>query len=257
MFGRRILILIPHADDEVVGYCAAIGRAQAAGAEIFALYLTHGCIDQAIRWPWDRQHHAAHVAKRRAEAETVAALLKIKPIGWADRPARHLWRNLFAVYAEIQQAIKDYAIDQIWLPAYEGGNADHDGLNAVGSKLAATGMSVLEFAEYNFFNAQTNAQQFPYPNGTETILTLTAAEQQTKRQALALYASEQGNLNYVGTRQETYRPLAAYDYSKPPHSGTLWYARFQWVPFRHPRVDFSSPATVSAAITAFLAPTSS
>ena len=42
MFGQRILILVPHPDDEVVAGCAAIGRAQAAGAKIFALYLTHG-----------------------------------------------------------------------------------------------------------------------------------------------------------------------------------------------------------------------
>ena len=33
-FGSSILILVPHPDDEVVGFAAAIGRAKAAGAKI-------------------------------------------------------------------------------------------------------------------------------------------------------------------------------------------------------------------------------
>ena len=41
MFGKRILIIIPHPDDEVVGCTAAIARAQAQGARIYAIYLGH------------------------------------------------------------------------------------------------------------------------------------------------------------------------------------------------------------------------
>jgi hypothetical protein len=92
--------------------------------------------------------------------------------------------------------------------------------------------SILEFAEYNFKDSKTNANAFPFPNGTETVLALTKEERALKQEALALYASEQKNLGYVETRRETFRPLAAYDYVKPPHQGTLWYARFHWVPFR-------------------------
>jgi hypothetical protein len=53
-------------------------------------------------------------------------------------------------------------------------------------------------------------------------------------------------------RRKQFRPLAAYDYSKPPHEGKLWYERFQWVPLRHPRVDYTSCDEVSGAITDFL-----
>ncbi len=254
MFGSRILILVPHPDDEVVGCGAAIGRARAQGAEVFTLYLTHGCIARETLWPWQRKYYDASTQRRRAEARDVAEKLGITPVGWSPRPARHLWRHLETVHAEIQQALAAYHIDQIWLPAYEGGNADHDALNAVGAKLAREGFpSILEFAEYNFFNGQTNSQRFLFPNDTEETLTLTPAEQTQKREALKLYASEQQNLNYVAVEREVYRPLAAYDYSQPPHPGTLWYARFQWVPFRHPRVDFTLPDEVSAAIQRFLA----
>jgi LmbE family N-acetylglucosaminyl deacetylase len=251
MFGRKILILVPHPDDEVVACAATMGRAQAEGAAISALYLTHGCIAAEILWPWQRKYYEKYVARRRAEAEEAAQFLGIAPVGWSTRPARHLWRELSAVYDEISKVIAVRGIDQLWVPAYEGGNADHDGLNAIGS-LFKNEVSVLEFAEYNFSNGATHSQMFPSAKGSEQILVLTPAEQKKKRVALALYASEKSNLNYVKTERECFRPLAAYDYSSRPHPGTLWYERFQWVPFRHPRVDFTKAEEVSRAIAAFL-----
>jgi N-acetylglucosamine malate deacetylase 1 len=250
-FGSRILLLVAHPDDEVVAAAAAIGRAKAQGAAVLAIYLSDGCLARAAMWPWRRAGHVRAIARRRAEAQRAAALLGVEPIGWASRPARRLWRELSEVHSEIDAAIVAHAPDQLWLPAYEGGNPDHDGLNALG-QLFKRKMSVLEFAEYNFCGGAARAQEFPYPNGKEQTIVLTREERELKRALLRLYASERGNLNYVGTKRECFRPLAAYDYAKPPHPGRLWYARFQWVPYRHPRVDFTQPEEVSAAISAFL-----
>jgi len=251
MFGKNVLLLVPHPDDEVVACAATIAHAQAQGAKIFALYLTHGCLAQDTLWPWQRKDYATFVARRRSEAEQAAKFLKIEPVGWSARPARHVWRDLSSVYMDIQAAVARHAIDQLWVPAYEGGNADHDAINAIGD-LFTDKISVLEFAEYNFLNGKAHSHSFPFPTGGETIYGLTLSEQQRKRNALAIYKSETLNLNYVKVKQECYRPLAAYDYSRAAHPGTLWYARFQWVPFHHPQVDFTKPADVSDAITAFL-----
>lgn len=249
-FGKRILLLVPHPDDEVVGFCASIGRAQQAGALIFALYLTNGCIAQASLWPWERSRYQHYVRRRRMEGEVTAQLLGIHPVGWAERPSRQLWRDMAEVYQEIHGAVQAYQIDQIWTPAFEGGHADHDACNALASHFKQT-CNVLEFAEYNFAHQQVQAQTFPLANGSEQVLLLTEAEQNLKRRALALYGSEQKNLTYVGTQRECWRPLPVHDYSRRPHPGVLWYTRFQWVPFRHPRVDFSSPADVADMIGRF------
>jgi LmbE family N-acetylglucosaminyl deacetylase len=251
-FGASILFLCPHPDDEVVACWAALGRAKAAGATVAVLFLTHGCVDAATMWPWDRSRYAAVVARRRAEAEQVAAGLGVAIAGFSERAARHLWRELAEAEREVRAALAAFAVDQIWVPAFEGGNPDHDGANAIASRLAAEGMRVLEFAEYNLAGGRINANRFLQPNGTEQTFELTEAEQAAKRRAVAGYASERRNLADVRIRQEVCRPIAAYDYARPPHEGKLWYARFQWVPFRHPMVDFTPPSEVTAAITNYL-----
>jgi LmbE family N-acetylglucosaminyl deacetylase len=251
-FGASILILCPHPDDEVVACSATLGRARESGAKVAVLFLTHGCVDAATMWAWRRDRYAAVIARRRAEAERVAAELGIAIAGFSERPARHLWRELAEAEREVRAAVAAFAVDQLWVPAFEGGNPDHDGANAIASRLAAEGMNVLEFAEYNLAGGRINANRFLQPNGTEQTFELSDAEAASKRRAVATYASERRNLADVRTQQEVCRPLAAYDYSEPPHAGKLWYARFQWVPFRHPGVDFTQPGEVVAAISNYL-----
>ncbi|MDD3028774.1 MAG: PIG-L family deacetylase [Alphaproteobacteria bacterium] len=251
MFGKRILILVAHPDDEVVGCSASIMRARANGATVSALYLTNGCLAREVMWPWRRAHYTEGVTRRRHEAEQAATKLGLQPVGWGTRPARQLWRELPRVFEEVRTALDQLHPDQVWVPAYEGGNPDHDALNAIGAKLRRR-VSVLEFSEYNYFGSNVRSQQFISSDETVRVISLSPAERTVKRDALKLYASEKSNLSSIDLHQETYRPLALYDYSQPPHQGTLWYARFQWVPFKHPRVDFTSPAEVSEAIMAFL-----
>jgi LmbE family N-acetylglucosaminyl deacetylase len=251
MFGKRILILVAHPDDEVVACAASIARARASGATISALYLTHGCLAQDVLWPWQRKNYDQIVSLRYSEGDNAAKFLGIQPVGWSKRPARHLWREIKAVYEEVDAAVLQYRPDQIWVPAYEGGNPDHDALNAVGSKFTKR-LSVLEFSEYNFFSGKVSSNHFISSDEPVRIITLDNDERKTKKAALAIYASERSNLSSLKCKQESYRPLATYDYAHPPHQGTLWYERFQWVPFRHPRVDFTQSAEVSEAITRFL-----
>ncbi|HUO11821.1 MAG TPA: PIG-L family deacetylase [Caulobacteraceae bacterium] len=252
-FGRSILIIAPHPDDEVVACCAAIGRARATGATVRVIFITHGCVSRETMWPWARARYGAVVARRRAEADAVLAKLGLGAAGWSDRPARALWRHLPDAEAEIRQAVARYAVDQLWAPAFEGGNADHDAANAIAAQFAAAGLSVLEFAEYNLSGGRVNSHAFPVSHGDEVTLDLTAEERAAKRQALALYASERQNLSYVKVEREVFRPLPAHDYAAPPHPGRLWYARFQWVPFRHPGVDFTQPSEVARALAAYRA----
>src|SRR6266576_3356235 len=89
MQSRRILVLAPHPDDEIVACGIAARRARLAGARIFVLFLTTGIPEPEALWPWQRGGYAARVARRREEARTAAALIG-EPIGFLDYPSRRL-----------------------------------------------------------------------------------------------------------------------------------------------------------------------
>lgn len=252
MFGERILILVPHPDDEVVGCCAAIGRARADGATVHGLYLTTGVPTADALWSWDRRHHPDMVARRREEAQSVADTLGIDVVSFSDVATRQLKANLKEAREALIEALDGLEIDMVWVPAYEGGHQDHDVANYLGHTVDPR-VEVWEFAEYNNAGHRVHSQRFAKPNGSEREILLTAEEQAAKRAALGAYASEARNLGYVQVERECFRPLAAYDYSRPPHAGLLFYQRFQWVPFRHPRIDFTKPEEVSVAIAGFAA----
>jgi hypothetical protein len=113
-------------------------------------------------------------------------------------------------------------------------------------------LPVWEFSEYNFHGSRVHSNEFFALNGQEMELKLTDEERRLKRMLLAMYISERGNLSYLRTEREMFRPLADYDYSRPPHPGTLFYRRFAWASL-HPRVNHVSPSEVSRAIGEFRA----
>lgn len=252
---RRILSLIAHPDDEVVGCCAAIGRARAAGALVFGCVLTTGVPARQVLWPWERSGHDARVARRREESRIVAGRLGFSGMEYLSLPTRTLRTALPGVREQVWRAIGRLRIDTVWAPAYEGAHADHDSANVLAAALTehpgGAAVTVYEYAEYNFYGGVIRAQTFPKTEGREHILLLSPAEREFKRQALAAYRSAQGDLGYVGVERESFRRLGAYDYGQPPHSGKLFYQRFQWVFFQHPRIDFTLPEEACRDFLAF------
>jgi N-acetylglucosamine malate deacetylase 1 len=250
MTARRILVLVPHPDDEVVGCAAAIQRARRDGAKLFSLYLTTGVPPADALWPWLRPGYEARVARRRSEALAVAAELGIEPLHFAPWPSRTLKAQLVPALAEIRAALRRCVCDALWVSAWEGAHQDHDVANFLAAR-TSEGVPVTEYAEYNYAGAVLRSQAFPCETGSETVLTLTPAERAGKRRLLALYASERGNLAHVRAAIETLRPLPPHDYGVPPHHGRLFRERFHWVPFRHPRIDFEPTGHVLATLARF------
>ncbi|MCL2468954.1 MAG: PIG-L family deacetylase [Alphaproteobacteria bacterium] len=255
LFGKHILLLAPHPDDEVVAYAATIRRAQKEGATFYILYLSSGCVEPDLLWPWQRKNYEQRIIRRLEESQHAALRLNLKQLpSNIHRPTRHVWCNLDKVYQEIMVSLTAHAIDQIWTLAYEGGHPDHDGVNGICS-LINERIPVLEFAAYNYAGRRQHAQSFPPSSrqSNETIIRLGAFAMREKAHLLDMYGSERSNLRTIGLEQECFRPLHHYDYTKPPHKGPLWYTRFQWVPIKHPKVNRTNPLDVCEAITDFRA----
>lgn len=241
---RKILVLAPHPDDEIVGAAIAVKRALADGDSVSVLFLTTGI--PAERWPWESlKTYDKRVALRKSEALQAAGRLGCAVEGFLEIPSRGLLERL----AGVRAVVSKIQASELWAPAFEGGHQDHDAANALGYSLRDP-FQVKEFAEYNFHQGRINANTF-IDDAAHTPLS--AEERAFKQELLAIYASEKGNLDYVACVREAIRPLAAKDYSKPAHEGTLFRERFQWVPFRHPRIDWTDQADVNRRLAAFIA----
>ena len=257
---RRILILAPHPDDEIVACGIAAMRARAAGSRVFVLYLTTGVPPRSGPWRRLGSGDTVRVARRRGEALAAAALLGLEPVGFCATPARQLRAGLDAAAIAVTAAIAECAADALWVPAFEGAHQDHDAANALAATVADA-LPVWEFAAYNFAGGRVRANRFTDQRGGEIAIQATPAEVERKHRALGCYVSERGNLRHVGAgvgvAREACRPLAVYDSGHdnraPPHRGRLFRERFQWVPWRHPRVDFDPSAEIYRDLAAWMA----
>ena len=247
---QRLLLLVPHPDDEVVGAAILLRRALAAGSQAFALYLTTGIPSSEMLWPWHRSGHARRLARRQDEAVAVARRMGLTPVGFQSWPSRSLKSYLGEAEALIAAAIAQHRIDALWVPAYEGAHQDHDSANFLASRFARR-LPVSEFAEYNFAGGDVHTGIFPATLGGEQTIKLNAEEQAWKRDLLRGYWSERGNLAHIRTARESLRRLPFHDYTKPAHPGRQFWERFHWVPFPHPRIDFDRAGAVRAALAAF------
>ncbi len=249
----RILLLIPHPDDEVVGAAASIARRRKAGDQFFGLYLTDGIPAAAQLWRWERWRRGARAQRRRDEARAAAALLGIVPLDFLGWPSRTLKSHVDDAAALVAGILERRAIDAIWVPAWEGGHQDHDVANFLAARVAG-GRPVIEFAEYNRGGGAVRWNRFAIANGSETELRLSPEEIAAKRRLLTLYRSERSNLAPVRVAVESQRPLPAHDYGRAPHDGPLLRERFHWVGrlFRHPRVDFEPSQAIYDTLRRYL-----
>ncbi|MFZ2004099.1 MAG: PIG-L family deacetylase [Stellaceae bacterium] len=247
---RRILILAPHPDDEIVACGIAARRARAGGAEVFVLFLTSGVPPRETLWPWQRGKYNRRAERRREEASAATMLLGVQPVGFLDIPSRRLIPHLHAAAAAVDRALRETRAGELWVTAFEGAHQDHDAANALAAGFHGR-LPVWEFAAYNFADRKVRSNRFFDARGGVVELRLSREEAMLKRRALAVYASERGNVRHIRVEQEAWRPLPDYDYALPPHPGTLFRERFHWVPLRHPRIDFASSAEIYAALAAW------
>ena len=205
---------------------------------VSVLYLTTGVPPGETAWPWQRRGYASRAARRRDEAQAAAALFGFEPAGFIDTPSRRLIGRLDETATAIGRTLEETEADCLWVAAFEGAHQDHDAANALAGRFRDR-LPIWEFAAYNFAGGKVRSNRFFDARGGVIELRLSREEAADKRRALALYASERGNLAHIKTEMETYRPLPHRDYAAPPHPGTLFRERFHWVPFRHPRIDFT------------------
>ena len=238
---NNILLIAAHPDDELVG-AAFIIKKILLKKNLIIFFPTNGVLSKEEMWFWDKRKYQEKKKLRNKEMKKSLQYLGVKKFFKQNIPTRKLKENIEKTFKKINLLIKNWKIDTVFCPAYEGGHQDHDVSNFICSRLR-NNYKVFEYAEYNFSKGKINCNEFVKPTKNEVTIKLSEREKREKMELLKIYNSEKGNLDYVKLDKECYRKLYDYDYSKPPHPGRLFYRRFSLFSW-HPRVDSDTPEKV-------------
>ncbi len=225
----ELLVIVAHPDDDVIGAGALLARVPRARVA----YVTDG----APRDGRDARAHgfagvAAYAAARRREAESALALASIAPdrmiwLGVPDQQATFALDHLVAVLGLM---VREFRPRAVLTHAYEGGHPDHDATAfAVHAALAPrpgerARLALLEFPGYHATPDGGRSTDF-LPDAARTPVTfeLDAPARRLKAAMFACHVSQAAVLGAFSCAREQLRCAPAYDFSRPPHAGTLLY----------------------------------
>jgi N-acetylglucosamine malate deacetylase 2 len=226
---ERVLIVAAHPDDEVIG----IGGQLPSLPQARILHVTDGA-------PRNGQDVAAHgfadcasyAAARRRELAAALALAGLpttaaKTLGVPDQEAA---LHLPDVIRGIADAIAATRAAVVVTHAYEGGHPDHDATAlAVHVAVRRSPAAIIEMAGYHAGPDGIAVGDFlPHAGTAAVMLTLSPARCRLKRRMLDCFVTQRAVLSAFSVGAERLRPASAYDFSRAPHDGRLFYENFPW-----------------------------
>jgi LmbE family N-acetylglucosaminyl deacetylase len=226
------MMLVAHPDDESGGCASLLQRAR----EPIVVFATDGAPADEYFWkPYGSR--TAYGQIRRSEAKRALSAIGVKKIDFlSDGPGgvpfkdQQLHLALRAAIAAALSLARRHRPDAILVPAYEGGHPDHDACSFIGFALGyLTSLPVWEMPLYHRSRSgELVCQRFRELNGTEIVVKLTESERLNRNTLVASYASQSDLGQFVTSSSEYLRPQQHYDYSKPPHEGSLNYQAWGW-----------------------------
>jgi N-acetylglucosamine malate deacetylase 2 len=224
------LVLAAHPDDEVI-MCGALMQKMQKAVVVFA---TDGAPRDEGFW---RQYGSrqAYSDVRRQEARQALSAVAASPVFLADHVDggivdQELFRSLPAAIAEVEKIVASVVPDSILTPAYEGGHPDHDAACFIGWRVGRRAfVPVWEAPLYHRRADGASAPQtFPELTGAEVELRTECGMLQRKIEMLRVYQSQGSVLDGFRPDVEIFRPLASYDFTRPPLPWKLNYEHWGW-----------------------------
>ncbi|WNG41840.1 PIG-L family deacetylase [Archangium minus] len=214
-----ILVVAAHPDDEVLGASWLLLH----GPGCHVVHVTDGA-------PRD----ASYARLREREALAALALAGVPPnrlfsLGAADQEATQHLVTLTQCLVALLKALRPTLLV---VHPYEGGHPDHDAAAFVSHAAVAlmaragrTPPALLEMTSYHRRqDSRVTGEFLPAPDGRlVATVSFTEAECATKQRMLTCHASQARLLETFSVGQERYRTAPRYDFTRPPHQGTLQY----------------------------------
>lgn len=227
------LVLVAHPDDETGGCAALLQRVR----EPIVVYATDGAPDDEFFWGRWRTRDA-YRRVRRSEARRALSVLGVRAIHFLEDHAptpgsfgdQQLHKSVPAAVLAMLALVEHHRPDAILVPAYEGGHPDHDTCSFIGSVVGRlTSLPVWEMPlYYRSPSGELVCQRFQSRNHTEVTLRLTMADFRNRGVLISTYASQTDLGQFLTSKVEHFRPQPRYDYTQPPHEGTVNYEAWGW-----------------------------
>jgi LmbE family N-acetylglucosaminyl deacetylase len=233
------MAVFAHPDDEVVSIGSRLPRLRDA---VF-VHVTDG----APRNESDARAHGfdgyrSYAAARRDELHAAIALAGIEPgqLLELDCPDQEASLHLVEITRRLVELLAGRHPAMLLTHPYEGGHPDHDAtafaVHAACRLLDMRGQKpppIIEASSYH--NGPRGIQVYcflPAQSGTECgrsiAIKLTPAERDLKRRMLDCFVSQRESLSYFPPEVECYRAGSRFDFTAPPHGGTLFYENHPW-----------------------------
>lgn len=230
-----LAVVVAHPDDEVIGAGGQLLR-WAAAWNLIVVNVTDGAPahlhDARVAGFPDQ---SAYAAARCLELDDALKCLPSPPpvirLGAVDRGVSD---DIESILGELACLIDRLRPDIIVTHAYEGGHPDHDAVAfAVQTLRAEAGPRAfrhLELAGYHeSAGGGLTTNRFPESPACAAIrIRLTPEERRTKRRMLGCFRSQRATLAPFLCHEEWLRVAPAYDFSRPPNDGRIWYEYFGW-----------------------------
>ncbi|MFQ5495796.1 MAG: PIG-L deacetylase family protein [Phycisphaerae bacterium] len=250
---RATIFLLPHPDDEYF-FAPWIARTAAAGTEVYCVFTTDGTAYGAD--PQTRMRESAQALERLGVPEEQ---LLFPGVQCGIRDGRSHER-MEIILESVREATSPLSIGTIYVPAWEGGNVDHDAAHLVGAALGpALGVSRIyecpmyhcHRTAYPWFHVMRlisrpprsskgrNGSPPPSTDGRH-VVSLGPREAWQYFRLMRRFRSQWRSfaglapgafLRIVVERRFTRRPLPRIDYTRRPHAGPLFYEKRAGIPF--------------------------
>ncbi len=232
---RRVLFVVAHPDDEVIGAGAQLPR----WPDAEFVHVTDGAprdLNDARAAGCTTRHEYSRV--RRNELFSALAHVGIAPeqctgLGFVDQEAS---RHLVRLTRRLTEALLETRPEIVITHPYEGGHPDHDAtafaVHEARDLLEQQNQPaplVIEMTSYhNRAGIMASGEFLPCPGSPLTTLVLSDPQRRLKQRLFECFATQRKVLAGFAVQHERFRPAPRYDFNQPPHEGTLYYEMFDW-----------------------------
>ena len=231
-WSKGVLIVAAHPDDETLGAGGVLPH-----LPLLAIaHVTDGAPADP-RWWGDPAFRSRdeYAYARRVELNRALELAAIPPgrdraLGYRDQRAMH---HLADIADDVARLIDELRPGVVLTHSYEGGHPDHDAaafaVHAARELAGGNAPAVVELALYHADEKGIATGDFLPGDADVVSIPLSRVDQERKRRMLACFATQAATVAlFPELGVERFRRAPEYDFTQPPHAGTLYYERFDF-----------------------------